>query len=470
MQRTPYIMFLALVSVSVQAAPPRSDSTPAVPSGAEKREVRASEYTADLLQLYGESRLEDPRVLAAYARAQAGKERQREALGELLPQVSATTVFSRNTRDDDAARSSYDTERYSLTLTQHLYNKPAWENYQRFKSLAKRDQSEAEDAQAEAAIDLAQRYFVALASDDELELVLAERRATQKNLDRVNALYEKQLAMITDVLDLRARIDALAADEVDARNQVRLSREELSEVIGRPVQERLSRIRDDIELQAPQETLEVWIDRAIAANPGLKARQDALAAADAAIREGKGGHYPSLSLNLSALRSDAGYDNNQTNRYDNYSAGIALQVPIYSGGSTSARVRALHNDRDSAEQELEAMRRQVFKETTSSYLTAQASVERIRASRNALESAKKSTEAAEKGFQFGVVNAADVLTNVQNEYRARRDLLQAQYDFITNLLILNRWAGRLSKQTIENVNIWLAQGAPGRVARRNASR
>lgn len=469
MRRATYV-FLALLSVSVQAETPRADSASALSPASRKQGIRASEYATDLLQLYREARLEDPRVLAAHARAQSGRERQREALGELLPQVSASTVFSRATRDDDADRSSYDTERYSLTLSQHLYNKAAWESYQKFKSLARQGDSEAEEAQAEAAIDLAQRYFVALASDDELELVMAERRATQKNLDRINALYERQMAVVTDVLDLRARVDSLAADEVEARNQVRLSREELAEVIGRPVQERLSRIREDIELQAPRETLEVWIERAIAANPGLKAKEDALAAADAAIREGKGGHYPSLSLNLSALRSDAGYDNSLTSRYDNYTAGIAVQVPIYSGGSTSARVRALHSDRTSAEQELEAMRRQLLKETTSAYLTTQSSVDRIRATRNALESARKSTEAAEKGLRFGVVNAVDVLTNVQNEYKARRDLLKAQYDFITNLLVLNRWAGKLSGQTIESVNVWLARSNASGDAKRSAAR
>lgn len=72
-----------------------------------------------------------------------------------------------------------------------------------------------------------------------------------------------------------------------------------------------------------------------------------------------------------------------------------------------------------------------MKETTSAYLAAQSSVEKIRASRNALESAEQSSVAAERGFKFGVVNAVDVLTSVQNEYAARRDLLKAQYDFIT---------------------------------------
>lgn len=416
----------------------------------------ASQYSANLIQLYRESRLEDPRVLAAYARAQAGKAREREALGGLLPQVAASSSFNRTSRELPTYSEAFYNERYALTLSQHLYNKQAWENYQEFKARARQGEFEAIDAQSEATVDLAQRYFMALASDDELELVRAERRATQKNLDRVEALYGKKLAMITDVLDLRARVDALAAQEVEAGNQVQVSREELSEIIGRPVRERLSRIREDIELQVPGESVSVWVERAVAANPGLKAQQQALAAAEAALREGKGGHYPSLSLSLSAQRSDVGYDNTLAPRTDSYVASLGVQVPIFSGGSTSARGRALYNDRLATEQQVEAIRREVVKATTTAYLTAQASVEKIRASRRALESAEKSSVAAERGFEFGVVNAVDVLISVQNEYKARRDLLRAQYDFITNLLVLNRWAGQLSDRSVEDVNLWLA--------------
>jgi len=422
------------------------------------------------MSLYREARLEDPRVLAAYARAQGGQARQREALGGLLPQLNASSSFNRTKYDNHTGDPAlYNNERYVLSLTQYIYNKAAWENYQKYKSLARQGEFQAVEAQAEATVDLAQRYFVALAADDELELVIAERRATQKNLDRVNAMYERKLAMITDVLDLRARVDALAAQEVEARNQVRLSREDLSELVGRPVTEKLSRIREDTQLAVPGESLDVWIDRAVAANPALKARQSALDAAEAAVREGKGGHYPQLSLNLSAQRSDIGYDNTLAPLSDSYVASVGVQVPLYSGGSTSARVRGLYSDRLATEQDLEAVRRQVVKETTGAYLTAQSSVERIRASRNALESAEKSSVAAERGFKFGVVNAVDVLTSVQNEYATRRDLLKAQYDFITNLLVLNRWAGRLSEQSVENVNVWLARSEAARALERKAT-
>ncbi len=447
-------LMLGMLSLQVQAAQPKTaePSTPKPPPSS----VSAKEYSADLASLYRESRLEDPRVLASYARAQASKEHAREAFGSLLPQVSANVGANRIKQVNEQINQIYNSENYSLNLSQALYNKAAWENYQKLKLTIKQTESDTAEAQAEATVDLAQRYFAALAADDELELIQAERRATQKNLDRINALYEKKYAMITDVLDLRARVDSLAAQEVDGRNQVRLTRAALSEIVGRPVTEKLSRIRNDVELKVSDESLETWVNQAIQDNPSLQSTISGVEVANAAVRGAKGGHYPTLSLNLSAQNTNEGYNNALAPKTDSYVAGVQLSVPLYSGGSTSARVRGLVQDQISAEQQLEATRRQVVKETTNAYLTADSSVEKIRANRNALASAEQSSIASEKAFSYGVVNAVDVLTATQNEFKARRDLLKTQYDFITNLFILNRWAGKLSDESVQSVNVWLS--------------
>ncbi|SDY26401.1 TolC family outer membrane protein [Pseudomonas sp. NFIX28] len=422
--------------------------------------VSASTFSTDLLQLYREARLEDPQILASHAQAQAGKEHQREALGSLLPQLSLNAGTNRIHQENDLIQErSYDSESYSLVLRQFLYNKAAWENYQKFKSLAKQSESEALDAQAEATVELARRYFTALAAEDELELVRAERRTTQKSLDRVNALYEKQLALITDQLDLKARVDLLAAQEMDARNQASISRESLAEIVGRPVKERLNRIRNDAQLRVSALSLESWVREGMALNPTLKASESGVEAAEAALRGGKGGHYPTVSLNLSAQQTNEGYNNTLTPRTDSYVAGIGVQVPLYSGGSTSARVRGLYQDQLVAEQQLEAIRRRVVKEITSAYLTANSNGEKIDASRLALDSAQLSRVAAEKALSYGMVNAVDVLNSVRNEFRVRRDLLKTQYEFLTNVFTLNRWAGKPPVESVESVNGWLSPGS-----------
>lgn len=451
-------LFPCLVLGSLALPVHAADSKIAQPSVvfAQTNTISKQAYSVDLMQLYRESRLEDPRVIASYSKVQSGVEQARAAFGNLLPSVTANAGFNRIKQNNLQINEAYDSRKYTVGLTQPLYNKAAWENYQRFKSLAIQADSESMEAQAEATVDLAQRYFAALATDDELELVQAERRATQKNLDRVSALYSKQLAMVTDLLDLKSRIDSLAAQEVGARNQVSLSRVALSEIVGRPVDERLSRVRSDVEFKVPAQSLQHWVDLAISANPSIKASESAQEAAEAALRAGKGGHYPTVNLNLSAQQTNEGYNNSLAPQTDSYVAGVGVQIPIFSGGSTSARVRQLYQDQLTAEQQLIATRRQVVKETTNAYLTADSSAEKIRANRNAVVSAEQSRIAAEKAFTYGVVNAVDVLTAVQNEFTARRDLLKTQYDFITNLFILNRWAGRLSGESVENVNLWLS--------------
>ncbi|UVM21408.1 TolC family outer membrane protein [Pseudomonas wadenswilerensis] len=426
--------------------------------------VSASTFSTDLMQLYREARLEDPQVLASFAQAQAGKEHQREAMGALLPQLSLNAGSNRIHQENDLVQQSYDSESYSLVLRQYLYNKAAWENYQKFKSLARQSESQALDAQAEAAVELARRYFTALAAEDELELVRAERRTTQKSLDRVNALYEKQMALVTDQLDLKARVDLLAAQEVDARNQARISREALAEIVGRPVKEKLNRIRDDAQLRVSAQSLENWVREGIALNPALKASESGVEAAGAALRSGKGGHYPTVSLNLSAQETNEGYNNSLAPRTDSYVAGVGVQVPLYSGGSTSARVRGLYQDQLAAEQELEAIRRRVVKEITSAYLTANSNGEKIDANRLALDSAKLSRVAAEKALTYGMVNAVDVLASVRNEFRARRDLLKTQYEFLSNVFTLNRWAGKPPAESVDSVNNWLSPGSPSQAA------
>ena len=422
--------------------------------------VSASTFTTDLMQLYREARLQDPRILASRARAQAGQEYQREAMGTLLPQVSLNAGVNRIHQENELVQQSFDSEVYSLVLRQYLYNKSTWENYQKFKSMAKQSDSEALEAQSEATVELARRYFTVLAAEDELELIQAELRTTQKSLDRVNALYAKQLALITDQLDLKARVDGLAAQVLDARNQVSVSRAALAEIVGRPVKEKLSRVRDDVQLRVSTQSLESWVREGVAQNPALKANESGVEVAGAALRSGKGGHYPTLSLTLSAQQSNEGYNNALVPRTDSYVAGIGLQVPIYSGGSTSARVRGLYQDQIAAEQQLESVQRRVVKEITSAYLTADTSAEKISASRHALASAQLSRAAAEKAFGYGMVNAVDVLTSVRNEYRAHRELLKTQYDFVTNVITLNRWAGKPPGESVASVNLWLNPGSP----------
>lgn len=415
--------------------------------------------SSDLLSLYCEARTQDPNVLASRYQALSAQSRQREALGALLPQVSASAQVNRTRRSGDVPTEYYNNQRYTISLSQHIYNKSAWENYQRFKHTARQAVLQDEDTQAEAAVELARRYFSALAAQDELDLVQAELRTTQKSLDQANALLAKQRTPKTEALQLQARVQTLKAQEIEAQNHLTLSLETLTEIVGRPIYENLQRIRQDVDMTPPTEPIDTWVQRALTNNKSLLAQNFAVEAAKSAVKEGRGGHYPSVSLSLSTQRSDVGYDNVTSPRTNSLTASVNLSIPIFTGGSTSARASGLYNEMLGTQQHYEAMKRELIRQSTSAYLTLQSSVSRIEAQKQALAAAFESRTASEAMFEHRLVSAVDVLNTVQQEYAARRDLLKTHYDFVINRLMLSRWAGAFSAQSIFDVNHWLEGSA-----------
>lgn len=429
-------------------------------SGVVLAAVPSDEQVVDLWQLFQEAELEDPRVLAGRARSEGGALREREAFGQLLPQLSASSTLNRTAQDNAATRQIYNGERYALTLSQVIYDAQTWHNYRRYSELAKQQDAEYAITQEEATLDLIERYFTALAAEDELALVSAELRATERNLARVNSLYERQLAMITDVLEVSARVDSLKSREIEARNTVEVGREALSEMIGREITERLKRVGEQVVFLPPEYDREYWVQQAMTQSPVLQARNRAVSAAQAALQQASGGHKPKVSLSLSGQRSDIGYENSQSQITDTYVVSLGIQVPLYSGGSTRAGVSASASDLMVAEQEFEQARRQVVRETRSAFYDTQAGVSKISASRKSMASSAKAREAAERAFGFGVMNAVDVLNTIKEEYAARRTLLQSQYDFILSSLVLRRWSGSLVRDDVRKVNEWLVDVTP----------
>ncbi|MDF2074316.1 TolC family protein [Pseudomonas mendocina] len=414
-----------------------------------------AEDAIDLLSLYLESRSADPRILKAAALEKSSADRQREALGRLLPQLNANANFNRSQRDDNLTRSQYNGQGYALGLSQLLYAPQAWRSYQKFSALTRQSVFEHENASIQASIDLAERYFATLAAEDERRLIQAELAATERNHVRLEALFAKKMAKVTDVLELKARVDLLKVRSIEAANQIEINKEAISELIGRPIDQPLKRLAAHPDFVPPQNDKEFWVMTALRSNPAFQASGQALDAAQAAVSEAKAGHLPTLAFDINAQRSDIGYEGAMAPRSETYVASLGLQIPLYSGGSTQARVGSLYAELDAAQQEHEALRRQIVRETRTAYFNIEASLSRVAALEFALASAEKSRSATEQAFSYGVVNAVDVLNGIEMEFRAKRDLLQSQYNFITSLLMLYRWSGRLSEADVRRVNSWL---------------
>lgn len=412
---------------------------------------------SSLLDLYQETLESDPRLQVALAESDIFSARERYSRGALLPQVSLSAQGTRTKREvsEVGLEESYYGERYSAVLRQSLYNKAQWEALRSSRHEADEYLARYEDTEAQVTVDLAERYTRVLATEDNLHFVAAEREAAEAQLRQIRARYERQMAMITDLLEVEARVDRLLTEELEAAHQVQLAREEVSELIGRELEEPLAPLREQILLDIELNAVDEWLTLGLANNHSLSAARLAVEAARAGVREARGRRHPTIDLQLSAQRTDIGYENAQSPEMDVYVAALNLNMPIFSGGQTSAQVAESRARQRLAEQQLEELERRARRDIREAYLTTRSAMERVSASGKAVVSAEKSYEARQRGLQYGTVTAVDVLDAAENLYRAHRDHRQAYYDLMVQFLRLHQTTGMLSPTNVVELDAWL---------------
>ena len=409
---------------------------------------------ASLYDVFAEALEADPRVKIAQHKVEMGKAQQDSAFGALFPQANFTAQFSDNDVEYDTDLvddQSYNGERYSVQVRQMLFNWSTLSTRARAEQVVAQRESELLDVFSMMLVDVSARYFQVLLADGGVELLRAEQKLVQQQLLETEELYKRKLVRVTDYLETQARVDKVRTDLIEAENEAALAREELSALTGNSVGD-LVPIRKDFTLPALEHTMEYWTELSMSNNALLASKREAVLAAQETVQQQKGGHYPTFDLVLSAQRSDVGYDNQTSPQRDTEYIGVDINVPLFAGGSTSARVRGAWSEYYMAREEEEGARREVLKLTRGAWLNTQSSRKRIDSAALSVKSATKSYEAMSKSFSYGTVKASDVLAALHIRTRAERDYQIALYTYLVNWLQLKRQGGSLQADDLQQLN------------------
>lgn len=398
-----------------------------------------------LLDVYTQALEADPRISMARHRVDVSEARKDVARAQLLPQASASMQFSDNEveyLEGAQPDQSYDGERYSFQVRQMLFNWSSIAGRARAARLVDVSEAELLDALNQLSVDVAERYFNVLLADDNVRLLEAEYELVTRQLDETEALHERRMVPITDLLETRARRDQVNTDLIEARNQADLAREELAVLTGEPVAN-LAPVREQFQLPELERPVEAWVQEAMTGNPLLEAKADAILAARESVNQEGGGHLPTVDLVFSFQRADVGFDNLSNPKRDSEYVGVNVNIPLFSGGSTSARIREAWSNYYMAVDEKEAVRREVQRRVRGAWLNTRSSRQRIEAAQLSMESAETSYQAMRKALGLGAARSTDVLNTLHLKTRAERDYLQALYTYLFNWLTLQREGGQL---------------------------
>ena len=428
----------------------------------------------DLGAIYQQALKNDPLIREAEANRLAARESKPQALSALLPQLTGDLGYANSDSDGsspfgpqgqpgDFARTA-DRNSWGVTLRQSVFR---WQNWAALK------RADAESAQAEADYHAAQQdlilrtseaYFNVLAAQDTLEAAEAAHDAIEHQLEQSNKRFEVGLIAVTDVQEAKAAFDSATAALIQAKRNLATAQEQLRELTGSTFEE-LSRPGPDMPLAGPNPAnAEDWVKIAMDQNARLTSSRLAADITRQDVSSERGGHFPSLDLVASRSSVDIQSDLvtngiSSQNDSDAMDTTISLQmnVPIYSGGATSSRVRQAQYRHQAARERLEHTARETERETRDAYLGVNAEVARVQSLRQAVESAKTALQATEAGYEVGTRTSVDVLEARRRLFDSQTIYARSRYDYLLNVLRLQLAAGTLDDKGIADINSILTE-------------
>jgi outer membrane protein len=137
--------------------------------------------------------------------------------------------------------------------------------------------------------------------------------------------------------------------------------------------------------------------------------------------------------------------------------GLQLQLPLYQGGGTTSRVRQALLNKQKAVNDLDIAKRQTSQETQRAYLNLNTSIAQVKAFEQALASSQNQLESTHVSYDVGLRTSVDVLNAQQQLFSAKRDLLQARYSYLVNIIRLKTASGVVAESDLVDINQQLVQ-------------
>ena len=416
---------------------------------------------ADLLEIFHAAQSNDAVFAAARATHQAGQEKLTQGRSLLLPSVnvSANSMFNDSTvkylgaTPFPAGTYRYNSHGYSATLVQPLYREQNWAIYSESELQVLQADAQFKSAENDLVLRVARAYFDVLMAQDSVDLAAAQKTAISEQLEQAKRNFEVGTATITDTHEAQSRFDLTSAQEIAAQSNLEIKKRMLQQLTN-VMPDNLRRLGEQFKLDMPQPAdMGKWVEGAQQQSLQLAVAQAAAEMADKEVSRNRGGHLPTLDLVASYSQNSAnggtfgvGSDTRAT------AVGVQLNLPLFQGGAVQSKWREAEANRDRAKSELESAHRNAALQTSQAYLGVVNGIAQVQALQQALKSSQSLLESSRLGQQVGVRTNLDVLNAQQQLYSTRRDLYQAEYNYLLSQLQLKAAAGVLTEADLTEIN------------------
>ncbi|TDX25320.1 outer membrane protein [Modicisalibacter xianhensis] len=420
---------------------------------------------ADLLTITRDA-LENNAALASsrsiYNSVEATRDIQR---ADLLPQVGASAGVARSDsfeRQQQAGVASgrgddgYNGANVSVEATQAIFDATNWYQYRQTADQIDQQALVLEGDRQQLIYNVTEAYFEILRARDVLEAYVAQERAIERQLEQSREQFEVGLIAITDVHEAQASFDQARAQRIAAQSDLQISFEALEQLTGKDY-ETIEGLTEELPVESPKpSSRDAWVALALENYPTLLAAQEAVEISRSDVDIAQAGYLPTLDAYAQYNYSDT--DQNNVSGYNSGTEiGLSANVPIFTGGRTSAQINQASYLLESAQYEFESERRSTVQQVRSLFTQVVNDVQTVEAQRQAIISSRSALEATRSGYEVGTRNIVDVLRAEQELYNALANYAEARYAYVIDMMALRQQTGVLDTSNIRALNDWLQE-------------
>ena len=337
--------------------------------------------------------------------------------------------------------------------------------------------------QNDISLSVVSAYLQLLYTKEQFKLTQARVTESQKQRDRTKVMTDAGAMTQGSLLDAESQLANEELNNITAENQNIIARLSIVQLLELDTATNFDIITPEVEIQTSSvlaSTAEQVFQLALAHLPEIKSASFKEQSALTSYSIARGSYMPrltmfgSLSTGYSSTTRNADGDpaflgyfptgyvtasgedvlapviktnyvktpiNTQFNNNITKAVGVSLSVPIFNGLSSRYRVNNAKLNLLSAETSLQQTKNTVFKSVQQAFADANAAQKKYQALTKSVVALNEAFVYAEKRYNAGLTSSLEFLTATNNLTRGKVELLQAKFDLIFKVKVLDFYAG-----------------------------
>jgi outer membrane protein TolC len=270
-------------------------------------------------------------------------------------------------------------------------------------------------------------YYAQLAAQAEQEVTLRAIEAVQSELNQSELKYQAGTVLKSDVLSLQVQLAQAKEEQLQAANSIELAKSLLKTLLGLSASDSLI-IKDSLNQALPKNTVSFTelLNQAINQHPQLKAAEQKVAIAKQQLAAAKGAYLPRADAMLAYGSNSQDFEFNSNK--DNVSVGVQVEVDVFNGFATQAKVKKAEQEVLATQQALTQTRLSIENAVKTAQLKLQDALNRAEVASVGVQAAEEALRLVSEQRKAGVVTVTRYLEAQVARDKAHNRAINARFD------------------------------------------